>query len=266
MHKKIFPTPAFEAKHRAGLLGAYFDCFLGWMQEHGYSCYSMRPNIQRVTNFGKYLELRGIHSIHQLEGVQGKKLLATYRDYWKANGYSNGSSGLQYYIRALEEAGVLGSSAPRASSLFHETEQYIAFLKNQRGLSESTIYNHKHWVEKFLRFLGCQNSISSLPSFGIAHVDRFIEQESVRLKRNSQQTLVGPLKSFLQFLYQSEKLTTDLSCLVTNPRCYRLESLPHVLNWDEVRKIIYSVDHSTKLGLRNYAILILLTTYGLRAG
>lgn len=45
MHKKIFPTPAIERKHRQGLLGAHFDCFLNWMQEHGYSRHSMRFNV-----------------------------------------------------------------------------------------------------------------------------------------------------------------------------------------------------------------------------
>jgi len=45
-----------------------------------------------------------------------------------------------------------------------------------------------------------------------------------------------------------------------------MESLPRVLNWDEVKKILHSVDLSLKIGLQHYAILILLTTYGLRAG
>lgn len=42
--------------------------------------------------------------------------------------------------------------------------------------------------------------------------------------------------------------------------------MPRVLDWDEVQKIVNSVHRSTRNGPQYYAILVLLTTYGLRAG
>lgn len=266
MHNKFFRYHAIEAKHRGGLLGAYFDCFLARMQKHGYSKRTMRSYTQCVIQFGKYLHRRGIRSIDQLEGVVGQKLLVAYQHYRKDRGYWNGNSALRFYIRTLEEDGVLKSSAPRNSSLFHESKEYLNFLKDQRGFSEGTIQGHIYWVEKFLEFLKCQRDTSCLPSFGIADVDRFIEREAIRLQRTTKRLPIGHLRSFLRFLHQSEKITTDLSCLITPARCYKLESLPHVLNWGEVQKILDSVDLSMKTGLRDYAILVLLSTYGLRAG
>ena len=35
MYKKIFPKHEIEAKHREGMLGAYFGIFSSWMQEQG---------------------------------------------------------------------------------------------------------------------------------------------------------------------------------------------------------------------------------------
>ena len=171
-----------------------------------------------------------------------------------------------FTCECLEEAGVLRNSDSSNSSLFYETQRYIDFLESQRGLCEGSIGNHTRWAEKFLEFLGCQKGISSLPTFEISDVDRFVEQEAVLLRRASQQTLTRVLRSFLRFLYQSGKLTSDLSYLVTNPRHYKLETLPRVLDWDEVQKVLGSVDRSTKTGRQHYAILALLTAYGLRAG
>jgi len=265
MHNKIFSYTAIESKHRSGLLGAYFDCFVRWMQEHNYSHSSMIENVESISNFGKYLKRRGINDIHRLEGIEGQKLFATYRRYWKTKGHADKIFGIRLYIRALEEAGIIRNSASKDSLLFHETQQYVSFLKEQKGLSEGTIYKHKYWVEKFLRFLGCQKADSSLPCFGIADVDKFIEQEFVRLKRTTQQIPVGVLRGFFRFLYYSGKLNADLSYLVTSSRCYRLESLTRVLRWDEVQKILNSVNRSTKIGLRDYAILILISTCGVRA-
>jgi len=263
MHNKIFLPPA-EGKHRKGLLGAHFDCFVTHMQDNAYALQTMQYYIRSVTHFGKYLKRKGIHDIHQLEGRKGYDLVARYRRYCKAKHQQY--TGIKLYIDVLEKAGILKNSINRCSSVFRTTQQYVIFLNDQRGLCEYSIYKHKYWTDKFLQFIGCEKGASPIPSFGIADVDRFIEQESVRLKRKTQQTLAGVLRGYFRFLYQSGKLTTDLSPLVTSPRCYKLESLPPVLRWDEVQKVLDSIDRSMEKGLRNYAIFILLSSYGLRVG
>jgi site-specific recombinase XerD len=266
MHKEIPYKLSIEVKHRAGLLGVYLDCFVRWMQEHGYSHQTMRFYIKRVTRFGKYLKRRGILDIHKLEATEGEKLLATYERYLETKGRQAKNCCIRLYIHAMEEIGILRRSAPKSSSLFNETQQYITYLKNSKGLSKNTINLYVYYVEKFLHFIGYEKDIFPRPIFGIADVDRFIEQESIRLKHAPQRSLFIALRSFLGFLYQSGKLTTDLSSLVTSPRSYSLKSLPRALNWEEVQKILDKVDLSTKKGIRDYAILILLVTYGLRVG
>ena len=57
----------------------------------------------------------------------------------------------------------------------------------------------------------------------------------------------------------------DLSSAVESPRTYRLAELPRSITWDEVRRMLDAVDRRTSLGIRDYAILLLLVTYGLRA-
>jgi len=57
-----------------------------------------------------------------------------------------------------------------------------------------------------------------------------------------------------------------LSYFITSPRCYKLESLPRLLSWDDVGRLLRSVDLSTGPGIRACAILTLLTSYGLRSG
>jgi integrase len=46
---------------------------------------------------------------------------------------------------------------------------------------------------------------------------------------------------------------------------YRLAGLPRSITWDEVRRVLEVVDRRTPTGKRDYAILLLLVTYGLRA-
>src|SRR5262249_32931407 len=52
---------------------------------------------------------------------------------------------------------------------------------------------------------------------------------------------------------------------VEQPQVYRLADLPRSISWDEVRRMLEAVDRRTPSGRRDYAILLLLITYGLRA-
>jgi len=60
-------------------------------------------------------------------------------------------------------------------------------------------------------------------------------------------------------------ITKDLSGAVEMPQSYRLADVPRSITWDEVRRMLEAVDRRTALGRRDYAFLLLLVTYGLRA-
>jgi integrase len=46
---------------------------------------------------------------------------------------------------------------------------------------------------------------------------------------------------------------------------YRQEQLPRALPWESVRALLASIDRTTALGQRDYAMLLPIATYGLRA-
>ena len=72
------------------------------------------------------------------------------------------------------------------------------------------------------------------------------------------------LRVFLRYLHQQGLIDTDLSPAIESPRRYRLAELPRAIAWDEVRRLLEAVDRRSALGKRDYAILLLLVTYGLR--
>jgi integrase len=60
-------------------------------------------------------------------------------------------------------------------------------------------------------------------------------------------------------------VSQDLSRAVGAPQTHRLSGIPRAVTWDEVRRMLGQVDRRTIVGRRDYAILLLLVTYGLRA-
>ena len=58
--------------------------------------------------------------------------------------------------------------------------------------------------------------------------------------------------------------SVGLDSQIDTPRLYRLEQLPRSLPWDTVCAFLESIDRTSALGLRDYAIFLLIATYGLR--
>jgi integrase/recombinase XerD len=72
------------------------------------------------------------------------------------------------------------------------------------------------------------------------------------------------LRVFLRYLHREGVLAGDLSGAVGWPQTYRLSSIPRSISWEQVNQVLAGVDRRTVAGRRDYAILLLLVTYGLR--
>jgi len=76
--------------------------------------------------------------------------------------------------------------------------------------------------------------------------------------------LCGVLRVFLRYLFREKLIAQDLSQTIEGPRVYRLSSIPRSISWTEVERMLAAVDRRSVVGKRDYAILLLLVTYGLR--
>jgi integrase/recombinase XerD len=79
------------------------------------------------------------------------------------------------------------------------------------------------------------------------------------------QSTVAILRSFLRFLATRGEASTGLDRHLESPRQYRDERLARALPWDAVLSLLRAIDRSTVKGRRDYAMLLLIATYGLRA-
>ena len=160
---------------------------------------------------------------------------------------------------------------PPATALeaFHRglVDQYDAWLRDLRGLHAVTRTKRTTHALRFLSFLGPRADQEGLARLGAHEIDAYLEHCCKGLRRASIEDRTVCLRDFLRHLYRSGRTACDLSGIVIGPRIYEHEHIPSALRAEEVRRVLEVTreDHSP-VGLRDYAILTLLATYGLRAG
>jgi integrase len=78
--------------------------------------------------------------------------------------------------------------------------------------------------------------------------------------------MASSLRGFLRFLHITRRLAVDLAPSVMAPIVRRDERPLRALPWEKVQRILGAIDRSTAAGRRDYALLLLMSVYGLGAG
>jgi site-specific recombinase XerD len=144
---------------------------------------------------------------------------------------------------------------------------YEGWLTDVRGLSHATLRKNGDAAKVFLEWLGKRCSRHSLHKLTVADFDAFLAWRNQGLRRATRCGVVHCLRSFLRFLYAERFTERDLAIAVSRPILYRYESVPSAFTEEQVRRLQdVTRNDPTPLGLRDYAMLLLVVTYGLRAG
>lgn len=175
---------------------------------------------------------------------------------------------LRLFLRHLRDEGDVppppqrDDSSPVAAIKAH----YVNFLRNERGLTERSIYVYSPFIQEFLTEWVDRTGSGSPEAWNAQFVDDFLLHHAHDRSSEYTRLLATTLRSFLRFLYLRGDTATDLSPAVPMVRKWREATVPAFLSPEEVERTLSVTDPSTACGRRDHAILLLLARLGLRAG
>jgi integrase/recombinase XerD len=240
------------------LLGPITDGFDDWLAASGFTRGSRKFSIWMLSRVDANLRRRRIDEVAKLNH-------AVLHDCWKAlmKIYPCGAGTVRTLERYLVASGLIldgRQTTPQASTL---SEDYTNHLRQVRGFSASTVSSHRRTAQCFLQHL--KESGIAVGRIRASSIETYISNAGRRLSRASLQHDIAALRGFLRFLTTDGRLPAGLDLHIDTPRLYRLEQLPRALPWETVRTLLQSVDTRSPMGLRDYAMFLLIATYGLRA-
>src|SRR6185436_19439101 len=140
---------------------------------------------------------------------------------------------------------------------------FLAHLHDERGLRPATLLIYRHCLQSLEVYLK-DIKLSSLSELSPTILSAFVTTRSEGWGMSMLGSLCAVLRVFLRFLFRDKLVPQDFSRSVEGPRQYRLSSIPRSISWADVERMLAAVDRRSAVGKRDYSILLLLVTYGLR--
>jgi site-specific recombinase XerD len=119
----------------------------------------------------------------------------------------------------------------------------------------------------FLSWYAARNPLDDLRKLNVRDIDIYFEMRAAGLRRRSLKDVAERLRSLMRFLYMMDCIGIDLAPRIIAPVLYAYESIPSALSAEQISAVLKNTRKDrSPLGYRDYAMLLLLSTYGLRDG
>jgi integrase/recombinase XerD len=138
------------------------------------------------------------------------------------------------------------------------------YLRDERGLRWPSIGGYAGHLRALQRYLA-RTGVGKLSQLTPRLISGFLTAHARHVRGHQVVRCAGNLRVFLRYLHRERILPKDLSRSVPRGRVYQSAAVPRAIPWTDVERAVMGIDRRSAVGKRDYAILLLLTTYGLRA-
>jgi site-specific recombinase XerD len=262
MFEQLFPHQATVARYRQSPFAAERELYLSRLMQDGRSLQTLRNIAWILMYLARHLPLHQAEiTPPEIEAAAAEWAMTTHRSSTCLR------IGMREFVfHATNWMRLLGRlREPEVKRPFAaETDAFLQFAVNERGLSPSTVRHYRVCVGEFLCWVEQQKkAVREVTLEDLSSYFRVLAQRG--LKRTSIALHVAKLRNFLRFAESRHWCKSGLSILDA-PRIYRLESLPRGPAWSDVQKLLTSCAGDRPIEIRDHAMLLLIAVYGLRSG
>jgi integrase/recombinase XerD len=270
MLERYFIRPDTVDRVRNSWLGDAIQTYVAWLTGQSYSSRCVIRRVPLLMRFGEFARQRGATHVEQLSGHLDAYVRSRLRRRVRPCRSKAARRQFVYCVRKLIEQflrvvqlGGMGS-APAAARPFHDwAPSFFDHLREERGLSPATVAAYALHLARFEQYVVARRLTTD--TLGPAILDGFLAERRVHVCARSLGSTCAALRAFLRYLFREGTVDHDLSVVVDGPRTYHLSEIPRAISAADVERMLAMVERRSIVGRRDYAMLMLLVVYGLRA-
>lgn len=271
MLERYFIRPATVDRIRGSWIGGPIEQYVTLLADKGYAARNVFRRVPMLIHFGDFAGKQRATCFEELPGHVDAFVEKWAEEHGRPCGTaaarkkveSEARNPVKQMLRLVVPEYRGRQRARWARAAFEgRAGRFFDHLSEERGLRQSSIEHYRHDLaafEAYLDRIGCAVGAISPPIIG-----GFVVESARQICATSVRNRCGVLRVFLRYLYRERLVAKDMSACVEMSRAYRLSGVPRSISWDDVRRMLDTVDRRTAAGRRDYAILVLLVTYGLR--
>jgi len=253
-------------RFRASPVGSYLDVFAAELHAAGFGWQMGGQHLRGAVHLGNWAKSHGI-AVEAFDddfiaaflahlpqcrcaGVRAKK-------HWKAR------VSAQLFLAHLRRLGVVAparsTTEPTKASVL--AGEFCDWMQRHRGLTQASLSAYRRVATRLLERLGTDASTYTASSVRAAVVAETGEHGISKAKSSA-----NVMRAYLRYTAMMGRCSASLADSVPRVAGWKLTSLPRHLPPTDVDRLLASCDSAMPAGLRDRAVLLLLTRLGLRAG
>lgn len=143
-------------------------------------------------------------------------------------------------------------------------DEFVAAQQEGLWQSEATCRSARWQITRFLGHL--ERRGIALADVAAVDIDAFFEHMAQRWSRSSLRASAKMLRAWFGYCQRQGWARAGLAGAILSPRVFRQEGLPLGPTWDTVGRVLAETDAGDPASLRDHAIILLLSVYGMRSG
>jgi site-specific recombinase XerD len=145
-------------------------------------------------------------------------------------------------------------------------DAYLQWMRRYQHASEGTLEVRRHSMTQFLQWLGTEATPEGLFRLTAERIEKFFLSYAQSMGRSARHSLQSALRSFLRFCLHQGYIERPLDLAVPTLRTYKLATVPRGLSDTQAQQVLRCIHRNSHAGRRDYAMVQLLYTYGVRGG
>jgi len=268
--EQIFECQRTLRRLHSGPLGNLLEGFCNWLLEHGFSRWTIRKHLFNVSHLNENL---GGPGSGFRESLGSRDIAGFFKAYpllcWRRGGLEGHVRRVRYSVnRFLDYLRDSGLFDPSSGQEIYQPllDAYLKWMRDYQHASEGTLGVRCHSITQFLKWLGSDAIPEGLSKLSSDKIEDFFINYARSMGRSARRSMQSALRTFLRFCLHQGYIEKSLEYVVPTLRTYKLATVPRGLTDTQAQQVLWCINRNSHVGRRDYAIVLLLYTYGVRGG
>lgn len=249
-------------RRKPGAMGPFVEDYRCRLEQAGYTPGSTRGKLKELGRLGRWMAEHG-RAVETLDESVVEEFLGDLPTRGQRPAPRLGSFAL--LLGMLREQQVIAERvAPAPSALDMLLDRYRVWMIKDRGLAAATVLRYENLARRFLRDWSTDEQVDVAGMTG-ATVSTFLIDECGRVSVGAAKGRVAELRSLLRFLYVEGLTSVPLAASVPPVAGWRHTTVPQSVTATQVQALLDSCDRSCAVGVRDFALLMVVARLGLRS-